>query len=276
MLARHTDRIIAISESQKRDLSEVFRIAPEHKIEKIPLGFELEPFLVTTKPSGVLRSSLFCDSKSLIVGWIGRFAPVKAPALFLDCAAEIASPSVHFVMVGDGVLRESCETRILQEGLTSCVHITGWRRDLPDIHSDLDIVVSTSINEGTPVALLEAMASGKPFVASDVGGTRDLMLGAPECFEGMQIYENAILVPRDCTGLTRAIRFLLERPSLRVSMGMAGRQFVQKTFSLQRLTNDLEQLYLSLAKSKGAIACNQESSLSAPMSAVAVSHEIDC
>jgi glycosyltransferase involved in cell wall biosynthesis len=124
---------------------------------------------------------------------------------------------------------------------------------LDRVYADLDIVVSSSINEGTPVSLLEAMASGKAFVSTDVGGVRDLMVG-PGKYQGeFEIFENGILVPLDTEVLAQAIAYLLENPRVRQAMGWVGRRFVRTRFSSQRLADDLETLYLSLARSKRSL-----------------------
>lgn len=267
-LGRHTDCIITVSESQKKELSEKFKIAGPEKIDVVPLGFELEPFLEVDGPRSVFRCSLCCNEQIPLVGWVGRFASIKAPDLLLDSAIECAPELAHFVMVGDGELRSSCESTIRNRNLSSRVMIVGWRRDLPNIYSDLDLVVLTSHNEGTPVALLEAMASSRPFIATDAGGIRDLMIGPPVVTAGMEIFKNGVLVPRQPLAIAAAIKYLLEQPSLRRAMGEAGRDFVRRKFSVQRLGNDLEHLYLKLAREKGIVARAMAPLMAVPASVV--------
>ena len=255
MLARHSDCIIAISDSQKRDLADVYRIAPAEKIAVIPLGLDLDPFLHVAHPDSPQHGSVGIRGHTPLVGWIGRLTPIKAPNLFLDCVVAMrpALLDARFVMVGDGELRRECEERIQREGLGSAVTLAGWRRQLAPLYAKLDLVVSTSVNEGTPVALLEAMASARPFVATDVGGVRDLMVGRGRRIAGVEVFDNGILVPQDVQRVAYAVRFLLERPGLRLTMGKAGREFVRRRFSHHRLANDLEALYLRLAHSKGLL-----------------------
>jgi glycosyltransferase involved in cell wall biosynthesis len=254
LLARFTDRIVTVSESQKRELCEEFKITSWENIDVIPLGFELDPFLEIDGPRGVFREFLCCAPQTPLIGWVGRFASVKAPDLLVASAAECAPELGRFVMVGDGELRPACELRIRDQNLCSRVMTVGWRRDLPDIYSDLDLVVLTSHNEGTPVALLEAMASGRPFIAVDVGGVRDLMIGQPLLIGGMEIFKNGVLVTRQAPAIAAAIQYLLEHRDLRQSMGEAGREFVRSKFSVQRLADDLERLYLEIAMQKGIVA----------------------
>lgn len=272
-LARYTDCVVAISDSQKKELCERYKIAPSDRIEVVQLGFELEPFLSTNVRSGLFRKSLRCRASAPLVGWVGRFAPIKGPALFVNCVAECScrGSSAHFVMIGDGELRASCEAQIDQQKLNGILEITGWRRELPAAYSDLDVIVSTSINEGTPVALLEAMAAGKPVVATDVGGTRDLMVGSPRLLASMEIFDNAILVPREEVVLARAVHYLLDHPELRSSMGKAGREFVREKFSATRLADDLERLYVKSATAKGLFSGSQKAEWPQRVSSIAAS-----
>jgi glycosyltransferase involved in cell wall biosynthesis len=268
-LARHTDCIVAVSESQKRELSEIYRIAPADKIAVIPLGLDLGRFLRVNGRSGLLNSPVNANQPTALVGWVGRLTPIKDPLFFLRSAALLnhSVPATRFVMVGDGELRQQCEQIIARHQLDNLASLLGWRRDLPQIYADLDIVVSTSLNEGTPVALLESMAAARPIISTDVGGVRDLMVGNARFLAGLEIFENGILVKRDANLLALAIRYLLQRPHERRAMGEAGREFVRNQFSQSRLADDLEELYLSLARSKGLLPSNLASPAHQPEAA---------
>ena len=251
-LARQTDCIVAVSTSQRNELVETYKIAPAEKIIVIPLGFDLDRFLRVREPHGIFRASVRCAPAAHLVGWIGRMTAIKDPALFLESAARIhaALPSAKFVMVGDGDLRQDCEGRIRQAGLEPKVSLAGWKRDLSPVYADLDLLLLTSITEGTPLALLEAMAAGRCFVSTDVGGVRDLMIGPGRKEEGWERFENGILVPRDSRRLAEAAQYLLLRPELRREMGSAGKEFVRKVYSSDRLASNLEELYVKLARQK--------------------------
>jgi glycosyltransferase involved in cell wall biosynthesis len=249
-LARHTDCIIALSASQKRELCEIYRIAPPEKIRVVPLSVNLAPYLAVKGRSGILRSGM--NEAASLVGWVGRLTGIKAPDRLLQCVPAVTQqvPEARFVMVGDGELRPECEQQIQRERLADKVTMLGWRRDLPEIYADLDVLALCSKNEGTPVALLEAMASGKAVVSTDIGGVRDLMVGAGENFDGMKVFANGILVESRST-LAKAICYLLYDPEKRRRMGQAGREFVRHRFSQQHQADELEQLYLLLAREKG-------------------------
>ncbi len=251
-LARHTDCIIAISESQRQELADIYSIAPAEKITVIPLGFNLGPFLAVSGQSGDFRKAQGFGEGSPLVGWVGRVTAIKDPDLFLDTAASLVQdhPDFRFVLVGDGEMREHCRERTLASRLQNVVTLAGWQHHLDRVYADLDLLVLTSVNEGTPVCLLEAMASARAFIATDVGGVRDLMIGFVKKQDGFEIFKNGILVPRNVRVLGSAISYLVQHPEMRLAMGEAGREFVRARFSSDRLANDLEQLYLSLAQTK--------------------------
>lgn len=260
-LAHHTDCIIAISESQKHDLAHTYRIAPAEKIAVVPLGFDLDSFLAVNGRVGKLRDSMGCEKNSFLVGWVGRLTAIKDPELFLDCARGLARNlhEVRFAVIGDGELRSRCEELVLAGNFAEKVRFTGWQQQLDQIYTDLDLVVLTSINEGTPLSLLEAMASGKAFVSTDVGAVRDLMVGSARQQDGFEIFENGILVPRDREVLSRAVAYLVKNPDMLRSMGKSGRDFVRVRFTNQRLADDLESLYVSLVRSKTSAECQAHS-----------------
>lgn len=254
VLALITDCLITVSQSQRRQLVETYRIAPAEKIVSIPLALEMKSLLKVEGRDGRLRADVGCSPDEVLVGWVGRLTAVKAPELLLDCARLVSTNGgCRFVMVGDGELRAACEQRIRSLGLEPQVTMVGWQRELAGIYADLDLVVLTSKNEGTPVTLLEAMAAGRPFVATDVGGVRDLTVGQPRKMNGFEVFDNGVLVPAgDARALAEATGYLIGNPELRCAMGTKGRQFVVSRFSPDRLASDLESLYEKLLQRKRA------------------------
>lgn len=236
-LARFTDCIIVLSEQQAREIADVYRVAPREKISVIPLGFDLDGFLSAEQHRGKLRAELGLPSEALVVSIVGRLVPVKNHRLFLEMAQRIAAeiPQAHFVVVGDGELRTALEEQA--QPMADRVHFLGWRRDLPTIYADSDLVVLTSVNEGTPVALIEAMASGTPIVATRVGGVPDV---ARHEETGLVIESN------DADALTAAVGELLRDAAKRDRFGVAGRPFVRERFDKRRLIHDTAQLYDAL------------------------------
>lgn len=236
LLARITDTIVTISPRQRREIVD-FKIASPHKILIIPLGFDLEPFLTNSYLKGQLRAELKAEKDTKLAGIVARLTHVKNHALFLEAAALVhqQNAAVRFVIVGDGELRAELAQQVSDLGLTPVTHFLGWRQDLPAIYADLDLVVLTSNNEGTPVTLIEAQAAGCPVVATAVGGVPDIVTDG----------ENGFLVaPGDASALSVAILKALANESSQ--MGQIGRQRVKEKFAITRLAQDIELLYSNL------------------------------
>ena len=237
-LAHITDCIIAVSAEVKRELV-AYGVSSPERIIVIPLGLELEPFLNCAARRGELRRELGIDDGALLVGIVGRIVPIKNHRLFLDASLMAANqnPQVRFVIVGDGPIRSEMQRYAYELGIADRVIFAGWRRDLQRIYADLDVLVVSSINEGTPVSAIEAMAAGCPVVATCVGGLPDLIT------EG----KTGLLVPsEDAKALATAIDSLLKNPRARRQMGQIARGIVRERFAAQRLISDMERLYQEL------------------------------
>jgi len=269
LLAIPTDAIVAISMTQKRDLSERFRIAPGAKIRTIPLGFDLKPFLKSHVLKGRFRSSLGVGKDTLLVGIVGRLVPVKRHELFFDAAGIFVEQhpgiQIRFVVVGDGELRKSLEGYVGQRGLSEYVIFSGWRRDLPEVYADLDILGLTSLNEGTPVSIIEAMAASTPVIATDAGGVPDL-LGPPDGHpdsEGFVACRRGVLCRKeDARGFADGLSYLVEMDKgIRKALVGEARAFVEQHFSEERLLKDIETLYLELMERKHMMVPGQEHAL---------------
>ncbi len=170
-LAARTDRIIAVSEQVRREVLSLGIGTPD-RVSVVPLGIELEPFLRLQGEGG--------GDRPVTIGIVGRLVPVKNHRMFLDaasCVVRRAPCAVRFLVVGDGELRGELERYAVSVGLNGSVRFLGWRRDLPVVYRDLDVVALTSVNEGSPVSVIEALAAGRAVVATDVGGVRELLAG---------------------------------------------------------------------------------------------------
>ena len=237
-LACLTDRIVTVSEQVKRDLV-TYGVAAADHIQVISLGLELDPFLDSGRYHGIFRREWQLTGTERLVGIVGRLFPIKNHHLFLEAAAVVAGkdPSARFVIVGDGTLRPALESYAEEMGIADRVIFTGWRRDLPNIYADLDVLAVTSNNEGTPVSAIEAMAAGCPVVATHVGGLPDLIQ------EGKTGY---LVPPGDAPALATAWLRVLQQPEMARRMGETARRTARERFSAQRLVTDMEQLYLEL------------------------------
>ena len=186
-LAKKTTKIIAISDIQKRELSKIHRICPEEKIEVIPLGFDLERFS-TNKDSKrkEFRKKWNLKENEIAIGIIGRLVPIKNHKFFIDAIQEILKKSkfpIRAFIVGDGEEKQNIVKYIKNKNLDfsldsspATFHLTSWIKEIDIVNSGMDIICLTSLNEGTPVSLIEAQASGKPIVSTKTGGIENIVL----------------------------------------------------------------------------------------------------
>jgi glycosyltransferase involved in cell wall biosynthesis len=151
------------------------------------------------------------------------------------------------LIVGDGHLRSELEAQARAAGLDGRVIFTGFRGDAASFYADFDVVALTSLNEGTPMTLIEAMGCGRAVASTEVGGVADLMGRRRETLDGFTIWEHGVTAPsRDVEAFTNGLRYLIERPGLRREMGERGRAFVLSRLSKERLIGDMENLYCGL------------------------------
>ena len=237
ILARFTTRIIVISQAQLDDIEKRYRIAPPKKCSLIPVGLDLEPFFISDK-KGELRRQLSIDEDTLLVGIVGRLVEVKNHRMFLQAARKIRFDApdikVKFLIVGDGGLRKDLEFYAEELEIASSVIFTGWRSNLEEVYKDLDVVCLTSLNEGTPLSLIEAMASGRAVVSTSVGGVIDMIIHN----------EEGLLSPSgDVETFSRNLLGLLRDKDRREEMGRKAKASVSERFSKERLFKDIERLY---------------------------------
>lgn len=245
-LAFFTDCIIAISPEQKDELLHRYGIGRERKYRVINLGLELESFSDLEKERGRFRGPHRFEDNDILVGIIGRLVPVKNHRMFIRVAQHLKGrisdelfKKIKFIIVGDGPERDVLQKYAVSQGVRDKIMFTGWVKDVKGIYADLDIVALTSRNEGTPLSLIEALASSKPIVATDVGGVRDAVGDA------------SILVDKDDE--TRFVQCLLEfiqSPSKRREAGARGREYVMKKFLKERLIAQIERMYQGLLSGK--------------------------
>ena len=236
-LAKHSTKIIAISEQQKKELVE-FKIATPSKIDVIKLGFDFTSLIDNTSNVDTsFRDKYNVPSEAKLIGIIGRLVPIKNHSLFLEIAESIAkvNQDVYFAIIGDGELREDIEKEIETRGLKDRVFITGFLKNLKPVYQSLDLVLLTSNNEGTPVALIEAMVSKKIIMSTQVGGVEDFV----------QNRLNGFYFPAGKSeGFIKEITHWLSHPEDYSNIGEKAHDTVVDTFSFQRLVKDIESLYL--------------------------------
>jgi glycosyltransferase involved in cell wall biosynthesis len=236
LLARCTDRIVAISPLQRRDLVERFRIAPADRVAVVPLGLDLSAVAVGAAARDSARAAMGFPPDAVVCAYVGRLVPIKHVDLLVRACARAfaASPLGQLLVVGDGECRSVLERLASESGLDGRVIFTGWRTDLGAVYAAADLVALTSRNEGTPVALIEALAAGRPVVATDVGGVRDVVSDG----------RTGRLVPDDDEdALVRVLADLIGNAAERDRLGAAGPASVLERFGYPRLVTDLDRIY---------------------------------
>lgn len=254
-LGTQSDAIIAISEGQKRELVEDFRIAPEQKFRVIQLGFDLNKFQTDQEAKRTkFRSEFGLADDEIAISIIGRLVPVKNHYLFLKALKHVlnhTSKKVKAFIIGDGDTRADLENVANEVGIkfstqndASHPHplvFTSWRSDVDFINAGSDIICLTSFNEGTPVSLIEAQAANKPIVSTRVGGIGDIVA------EG----KTALLADvQDTETFCNHLLQLVEDDALRQKLGSNSSQYVTERFSYQRLVRDMKALYYELLERK--------------------------
>ena len=254
-LAGFSDAIVAISDVQKKELSMDFKIASAEKFQIIPLGLDLDPFITDQESKrNKFRSEFNLGEEIIAIGIIGRLVPVKNHTLFLKSLKKVlenTNQKIKAFIIGDGESRKGLAQSARDLGIsfsieTDTIHLhplifTSWRTDVDFICAGLDIVALTSLNEGTPVSLIEAQAAGKPVVSTRVGGIADVVL---ENKSGLLSGVN------DEEGLAVNLLKLISDSALRISFGIEGRNFVLGKFGYLRLAKDMSGLYYQLLEKK--------------------------
>jgi glycosyltransferase involved in cell wall biosynthesis len=251
VLGKLSTKIIAISESQKKELSETYQIVPADKISLISNGFDLHSFGAQQRTE--TRKALGIAEDRFVFAWTARMAPVKDVDLLakvIRAQAEKESKA-FFLVVGDGDEKPRLEQLI--QGCNN-VKLIGWHDNMDQIWGAADAGLLTSRNEGTPTALIEAMATGLPFVSTDVGGVKDLAVEPMGPLpEGLGKWAgNGFLTARTEKAMSFCIEQLMEVPGMAAEMGAAGRAFVMERFASERLIKEMMDLYRTPATPRHA------------------------
>ena len=248
-----TWRIVTISPRQYEEIHHTFGVGKKGQVKMVPLGIDLDPFADPAPGREAFRAELGCGPDDFLVGAVGRVAPVKNYALFLEAADELrkAGPELfrraRFLLIGGGSDEDMAglEARRKELGLEDKVSFLGNRTDPERFFPGLDALMLTSLNEGTPVAILEGGACGLPVAASCVGGVPDLL--GPEVEETPEGYsqrERGLTAPKgSARGLAAALASIMEQPELAESLGAALKDYVWASHAKERLVADIAALY---------------------------------
>jgi glycosyltransferase involved in cell wall biosynthesis len=257
-----TDRIVAISPQQFREIHHTYGVGRPGQFAVIPLGIDLGAYAAWPVRRQALRDELRAGD-DVLVGIVGRLTEIKNHQMFLEVAARFkqtcqgnGARRVRFLVVGNGHLRAGLERRAEELGLGKDVTFLGNRTDPEVFYPGLDVVALTSRNEGTPLTLIEGMANARPVIATNVGGVVDLVGPAVgsngEAGTGYEVCERGLLVgPGDTEGFCRGLARLVEDRGLRQGLGQRGLAFVQANYSKDRLLQDVAELYGELLERTG-------------------------
>ena len=242
-LAKKTTAIIAISETQKKELSTIHKICPKEKIKIIPLGFDLLKFQIKIKENRIITRTKFnIQEDEVAIAIIGRLTKIKNHAFFLQVCEKTLSAGekkIKIFIVGDGELKMQICKDIdrLNKLFNNELIFTSWIKDIAEFNAGMDIICLTSDNEGTPVSLIEAQASNVAVISSDVGGVKDIVN------EG----ETGFIVPKgNLEEYVQKLGLLIKNKELRTRFSENGWGFVKERFHYTRLTSDMEALYYEL------------------------------
>jgi len=239
--ARITNAIVTLTPQEKEDHLR-FHIAPEEKFTVVHSGVDLGTFLTSLSRPAETKAVLGIPPEMTVVGTVGRLTAVKGQEVLIRAASELIrqGEKIFLVLLGDGELRQDLEQLTIRLGIAEHVHFPGWRPDVPRIMAVCDIFCLSSRNEGMGKVLVEAMAMGKPIIASDIGGIRDIVRSG----------ENGLLVPvGDVAAWAEAIARLCRDPERRRRMGDAGRQMAPR-YSSEEMIKMIDELYGKLLSEK--------------------------
>jgi len=254
MLAKISTAVIAINHILAKELAEQYKITGVEKIRLIHLGVETENFTDTDGLKRMkFRREFSVDDNEIAVGIIGRLVPVKQHTLFVEIAEQVirsAHVKPRFFIIGNGPEKRALEKLLQQKKITftdagadfnpgADLVFTSWRYDMDVVYAGLDIVMLTSLNEGTPVSIMEAMCSAKPVVSTDAGGVSELIETEKTGFIGTEKKQ-----------LTEQVLLLIDDRVKRNAIAANALEFASQRLSKKFEVEQLKKLYLELLQQK--------------------------
>ena len=250
-LAEKSSAIVAISELQKKELGEIHKITSSDKIDVIPLGFDLDRFQTDLDQKRIqFREQYQVSDDEIAIGIIGRLVPIKNHTLFLKALKKVLDSTkrnVRAFIIGDGESKEDiialAETLGIEYSQSNIefrktpLTFTSWIRNIDVVNAGMDIIALSSLNEGTPVSLIEAQACNNPVVSTNVGGIENVVVNGKT---GLLSQIN------DIDGYAQNLLELVENDSKRQEMRQNGWDHVKNSFSYRRLVKDIDLLYKKL------------------------------
>ena len=243
-----TDKIIVITPQQLHEIHNKVGVGRAGQFEVIPLGIDLARLNRDENARTEFRRELNIRDETLLVGFVGRLTEIKNIPMLLRAVRSYLDlpedPATKFVIVGDGHLRGDLERMCAELGISEYVIFVGHRDDLDRVYSGLDVVALTSLNEGTPLSLIEAMAARVPVISTSVGGVCDLLGENTERMDGFTLCERGISVPsNDNVAFANGLLYLAKNEKLRFDLAEKGYQFAVGNYGKERLVADIKSLY---------------------------------
>ena len=241
-----------ITRQQFDEINGKFGVGRGDRFSVIPLGIDLAALQAAPGDRERVRAEMGASDAEVVVGFVGRLTEIKNIPLFLQAAAKAIEKSgggqrLRFVIIGDGHLRATLESEAASLGIAARVCFLGNRQDIGAVYAGLDIVALTSLNEGTPLSLIEAMAAGKPVISTGVGGVVDLLGSVVDEKDGFAVCERGIRVDvHDAEKYGSGLINLAQNEQLRLELALRGQKFVENEYGKERLINDIKALYRQL------------------------------
>jgi glycosyltransferase involved in cell wall biosynthesis len=250
-LLKFTDHVIAISETQKKELQNILRITDEEKIRLIPLGVDYIDPSMKDHYRQAFKRTYRIDENTICIGLLGRLVGIKNPQFFIDVVEYVLKNNtrkVKFFIAGDGYEKPAMKRKMQERNIAFTdssqadvpVIFTSWVQNIQNVLEGMDVVVLTSFNEGTPMSLIEAQLCGIPVVAVNVGGVKDTMIAGKTGF---------LIDGHDIGRFGEALIRLITNKDLRGTMGEKAQEFAAVSFSKETEIQNFRKLYLSYKQS---------------------------
>jgi glycosyltransferase involved in cell wall biosynthesis len=246
LLARTTTTLVAVSPEVQDDLVRL-HVAPASKFAVVRLGIELEQRVGNDEAArATTRRLLGVGDDPFVVGWVGRMTAVKRTDVVVRVLRMLVDRGVdaRLLLVGDGPDRDDLERYAHELGVIKRCLFLGYQEDVGRWYDAIDALLLPSVNEGTPVSVIESLAARRPAVATRVGGTPDVIRDGVDGF---------LVDPADGEALAERLAELAQDPQLRAQMGAAGRGRVLERYAVDRLVDDIDRLYRRLLAERGLI-----------------------
>jgi glycosyltransferase involved in cell wall biosynthesis len=242
-----TDAIVVVSEQQRCEIADTFKVGHKGQVCVVPYGIDLHE---GENVNANFRERFGFAKDDVVVGIAGRLTEIKNHYMFIRAAAELCrrtAARVQFAIIGDGHLRQDLEKLVRELKIENRVVFTGFLDDMMSVYPELDLIALTSLNEGVPFTLMEAMHACVPVVATEVGGVVDLLGRRLVSNAGFSVYKNGVGVSsQDARVFAEAMKLVIETPSLRTELCTNAQEFVASHLSKNQFILNITNLYKRL------------------------------